>query len=202
MISLYELKPRFQTRLRPACRWLARRGVTANQLTLAAVALSVVTGGLLAWWSHQPGSLLVLPAVLFLRMALNALDGLLAREHGQSSRLGAILNEIGDVVSDAALYLPLALQTGVSAPLIVATVIAGIIVEMAGVTAVMTGSDRRYDGPLGKSDRALLFGTLGLLLGTGLSPGPWLHGLLLMALLLSAVTLNNRVRGALGPIPS
>jgi CDP-diacylglycerol--glycerol-3-phosphate 3-phosphatidyltransferase len=44
-------------------------------------------------------------------MALNAIDGMLAREHGQASRLGAVLNELGDVVADAGLYLPLALTT-------------------------------------------------------------------------------------------
>ena len=42
-------------------------------------------------------------------MALNAIDGMLAREYGQKSRLGAYLNELGDVVSDAALYAPFAL---------------------------------------------------------------------------------------------
>ena len=41
-------------------------------------------------------------------MAFNAIDGMLAREFGQKSRLGAYLNELTDVVSDAALYLPFA----------------------------------------------------------------------------------------------
>jgi phosphatidylglycerophosphate synthase len=39
-------------------------------------------------------------------MALNALDGMLARECNQQTRLGAILNETGDVISDIALYFP------------------------------------------------------------------------------------------------
>ena len=45
---------------------------------------------------------------MFLRMAFNAIDGMLAREFGQQSALGAFLNELTDVVSDAALYLPFA----------------------------------------------------------------------------------------------
>jgi CDP-diacylglycerol--glycerol-3-phosphate 3-phosphatidyltransferase len=40
-------------------------------------------------------------------MALNAIDGMLAKEFALKSRLGAMLNELGDVFSDAALYLPL-----------------------------------------------------------------------------------------------
>ena len=64
--------------------------------------------------------LLLLPLVLFLRMALNAIDGMMAREFGQKSRLGAVLNELGDVLSDACLYLPFALLAPVPAGLCVA----------------------------------------------------------------------------------
>ncbi|TIV46437.1 MAG: CDP-alcohol phosphatidyltransferase family protein, partial [Mesorhizobium sp.] len=45
---------------------------------------------------------LLIPLLLFVRMALNAMDGMLAREHGQASTLGMYLNEICDVVSDLA----------------------------------------------------------------------------------------------------
>ena len=48
-------------------------------------------------------------------MALNALDGMLAREFGQQSRLGAYLNELTDVVADAALIAPFALLPPFSA---------------------------------------------------------------------------------------
>ena len=60
-------------------------------------------------------ALLLLPPVLFVRMALNAIDGMLAREFAQKSALGAVLNELGDVVSDTALYLPFATIAGVDA---------------------------------------------------------------------------------------
>jgi len=65
------------------------------------------------------------PCALFVRMALNALDGMLAREHGMGSDVGAMLNELGDVVSDVALYLPLAVVPGCSAPLVVMAVVLG-----------------------------------------------------------------------------
>ncbi|MEM8628023.1 MAG: CDP-alcohol phosphatidyltransferase family protein, partial [Pseudomonadota bacterium] len=47
MVSVYQLKSRFQALLRPAVRWLAARGVTANAVTLAATALSVAYGALI-----------------------------------------------------------------------------------------------------------------------------------------------------------
>ncbi len=80
---------------------------------------------------------------LFVRMALNALDGMMAREHGMKSPAGAVLNELGDVVSDAGLYLPFALVPGVNATLVVLVVTLGIIGEMAGALGPLLGTIRR-----------------------------------------------------------
>jgi CDP-diacylglycerol--glycerol-3-phosphate 3-phosphatidyltransferase len=151
----------------------------------------------LAAFPHQRAVLLLVPLVLFIRMALNAIDGMLAREHDMKSRLGAVLNELGDVVADAALYLPIALVDGVPAELLVVAVVLGIITEMAGVVALQIGADRRYDGPFGKSDRAFVFGAIALLLGCGLTPGRWLDVVLLVMIALSTLTILNRSRRGL-----
>lgn len=196
-MTVYDLKPRFQALLRPMTRAMAARGITANQVTLAAVVLSVLAGGLLALYPNRAAALLLIPFVLLLRMALNAIDGMLAREHDQQSRLGAILNELGDVVSDIALYLPFALIPGVSPTLVVLLVLAAAVVEMTGVVAMQIGASRRYDGPLGKSDRAVLFGGLALLFGLGLSAGDWTTAVLAIALAMSLLTIVKRARNAL-----
>ena len=197
MASIYDVKPQFQALLRPLTNWLARRGGTANQVTVSAAVLSIATGLLIYLRRGRPTVLLALPVVLFVRMALNAIDGMLAREHGQKSRLGAILNELGDVVSDSALYLPLAFVPGFSPALVVLVVLLAVLSEMTGVVAVQIGASRRYDGPLGKSDRAFVFGALGLALGLGASPGPWLDWLLGAMAVLLAWTIVNRARRAL-----
>ena len=197
MPSIYGFKPRFQALLRPPTRWLAGAGVTANHVTLLAVALSVAAGALLYHYPEQRWPLLLVTATLIVRMALNAIDGLLAREHGQQSRLGALLNELGDVVSDAALYLPFAALTSMVPELIIAIVILSIISEMAGVVAVQIGASRRYDGPMGKSDRALAFGAVALLLGLGMDGGRWVKIVLLMVLAGLVLTIVNRAYRAL-----
>jgi CDP-diacylglycerol--glycerol-3-phosphate 3-phosphatidyltransferase len=200
MATIYDLKPAFQDLLRPACRALARAGVTANQVTVAAAVGSIALGACLAWRPEARWTLLLLPAWLFARMALNAIDGMLAREHDMRSALGGVLNELGDVVSDVALYLPLALVPGVPAAWMVAVVVLGILTEMAGVVAVQVGASRRYDGPFGKSDRAFAFGLLALLLGCGVPAGRWLAAALAVAAALSAWTVVNRARRALGEL--
>jgi CDP-diacylglycerol--glycerol-3-phosphate 3-phosphatidyltransferase len=194
LATIYDLKPQFQALLRPIAAALAKRGLSANDVTLGALVLSIAQG---AWLALMPGSawpLLALPVTLFLRMAMNAIDGLMAKEHGQATPLGTVLNEISDVAADAALYLPFALIPGVNAPLVVLTVVAGIVAEMTGALGPMVGAKRNYAGPFGKSDRAFAFGLLVVLIGVGLAPGLWSTLYLAALLLLSVLTILNRGR--------
>ena len=197
MPTIYQLKPAFQNLLRPATQHLFRLGVTANHVTLFAMLFSCVVGALLFQFPHARWALFLIPLFLFLRMAMNAIDGMLAREHLQKSNLGAVLNELGDVVSDAALYLPFAVLPGVNSALVVLTVLLALISEMTGVVAIQIGAARRYDGPMGKSDRAFIFGTVALALALGAPPGAWQNWVFGAVALLLALTIFNRARSAL-----
>jgi CDP-diacylglycerol--glycerol-3-phosphate 3-phosphatidyltransferase len=197
MASIYDLKPKFQGLLRPVTSGLAKIGVTANQVTLFAALLSIGAGACIVVWPKENWPLLMIPGMLFVRMALNAIDGMLAREHDMKSNLGAVLNEIGDVTSDSALYLPLALVSGFRPELVVALVLLAVISEMTGVVAVQIGATRRYEGPMGKSDRAFVLGLICLLLGCGVSPAPWLEIVLGVILFLLVITIFKRAKRAL-----
>ena len=197
MPSIYDIKPRFQALLRPITKGLAKLGVTANQVTIAAALVSFAVGAAIYQWREQAEILLLLPAVLFARMALNAIDGMLAREHDMKSNLGAILNELGDVFADSALYLPLATAPGFCPELMVPLVLLAIVTEMTGVVAVQFGATRRYDGPMGKSDRAFVFGAIGLAVGLGAVPGLWLDVVLGAIVVLLLLTILNRSLKAL-----
>jgi len=104
--------------------------------------------------------------------------------------------------SDAALYLPFALLPEVAGWLIVLFVIAAVISEMTGVVAVQIGASRRYDGPMGKSDRAFVFAVIALALGLGLPPAAWMNELFAVILLLTLATSYNRARKALAEVNS
>ena len=200
MLSIYQLKPAFQNLLRPGVKRLYDRGVTANQVTLFAAVVSVLLGIILMALPQHTWLFALIPLWMILRMALNAVDGMLAREFGQQSSLGAYLNELCDLIADSALYLPFALLPGVSPALVVIVVLAALVSEYAGVMGPLVGAERRYDGPMGKSDRAFVFGVLGAGVATGLLSAAWLNGVLLVVLLLSLHTLYNRVsRGLAQP---
>ena len=196
-MSLYALKPRFQALLRPLVAWLAANRVTANGVTIAAAAGSVAVGALVLWNHENRLVFLTVPVWLFVRMALNAIDGMLAREFGQQSRLGAYLNEICDVISDAALYVPFAMVAPFGPIDIASVIFLSTLAEFAGVLGPAVGASRRYDGPLGKSDRALLFGALGFWIAIGGALPGWFFWLMPLIGLLLLVTTANRVRAGL-----
>jgi CDP-diacylglycerol--glycerol-3-phosphate 3-phosphatidyltransferase len=197
MLTLYAVKPGFQRLLRPTARFLVSIGVTPNQVTISTCLLSVAVAIMLILYP-SPRLLLSLPLFLLVRMALNAIDGIMAKEFGLQSALGIYLNELGDVVSDSVLYASFALL-GIFDPLwMFIIIVLSVISEMAGTVAVMAGASRRYDGPMGKSDRALIFGGVGLWLGLGNSMPQWAGDWLPPCIALYVVvTIVNRIKKGL-----
>lgn len=197
MPSVYDLKPRFQQLLRPLVGGLHARGVTANQVTLAALVLSAAVG--VAFWYADRWSMLflALPAGLLLRMGLNAIDGMIARTYQQQTKLGEVLNELGDVISDILIYLPVIKHAPDHALLAVIFMVLCPVNEFAGFMGKVIGTMRRYDGPMGKSDRALVFGVIGIAGAFGLDLRPWLGWILGLLIVLLCISTLNRVRRAL-----
>ena len=198
MLTIYQLKPAFQGLLRPLVARLAALGVTANAVTLLAMLLSLALGaGLFLAGPSQPAAFLLLPLWMFLRMALNAINGMLAREFGQKTPLGAYLNELSDVVADAALYLPFVLVAPFGWASIGSVIFLALLSEMTGALGPMVGAPRQYDGPVGKSDRAFLFGALGLWLGLAGSLPDWTFWLMPAACAGMLLNIRNRLRSGL-----
>lgn len=197
MPSIYQLKPAFQNLLRPCVQRLYDRGVTANQITLLAALGSVLLGALIALFSTHLGVFILVPLWTLIRMALNAVDGMLAREFGQKSDLGAYLNELCDLIADSALILPFLLIPDVSLMLVLLATLLAWLSEYAGVMGPMIGASRRYDGPMGKSDRAFAFGVIATGIALGWLGATWINLLLALICALLLYTLINRVRQGL-----
>lgn len=208
-MSLYQLKSQFQNQLRPISDTLVEHHCTANQVTISAVVLSVGTAYVIATRAEEsPRLWLSLPLSLFMRMALNAIDGLMAREHGQASTMGAVLNEAGDLVADTAFFisiLPHLNQATISGAHnhgsyeqhIASLSLLSISTELLAIASNIGFQERANQGPLGKSDRALLLGVLGTVMGMKLPLtrlGVCLSSLLLISEALLIKTCLNRLR--------
>ncbi|WP_343564963.1 CDP-alcohol phosphatidyltransferase family protein [Sphingobacterium sp.] len=197
MISVYKLKPKFQQLLMPVLSFLNRKKVTANQITIGSVVLSLVIA--ILFWNADRSSVLflALPIGLLLRMALNALDGMMARLFNQMSKTGEVLNEVGDIVSDVLIFFPLLKFHSESLYLVVGFIVLSVINEFCGLIGKVVANDRRYDGPMGKSDRALLLGIYGILSLLDISINAfsgYIFAVLCLLLVLSSIT---RLRKAL-----
>jgi CDP-diacylglycerol--glycerol-3-phosphate 3-phosphatidyltransferase len=162
MISVYQLKPKFQALLQPILKKLHNWGFTPNSLTISAFLLSLAMGCYSLFGDHTI-ALTLMPIVLLLRMALNALDGMMARQYNLQSKMGALLNEMGDVISDIVLYYPLYVLFAMDQVWVMCFLLLSVLNEFAGLLGQALGGSRRYDGPMGKSDRALVVGVLSLL---------------------------------------
>ncbi|UKB80365.1 CDP-alcohol phosphatidyltransferase family protein [Chryseobacterium sp. MEBOG07] len=191
MISVYKLKPKFQQLLTPVLLFLHKNNITANQITISSILLSMVIGVL--FWNADLSKwfFLSLPIGLLLRMALNALDGMMARKFNQTSKLGEVLNEVGDIISDVIVFFPLLKFQPESLYLIVIFIVLSVINEFAGLIGKIVGKERRYDGPMGKSDRALILGLYGLLIFFGVnitSISQYIFGIIIALLMISTYT--------------
>jgi CDP-diacylglycerol--glycerol-3-phosphate 3-phosphatidyltransferase len=113
MPSIYDLKPAFQDLLRPVVRSSQKRESRRTKSPIRARAFDDGRKLYRAFPSARWPLILLGPA-LIIRMALNAMDGLLARELDMGSAKGVMLNEMGDVVSDCAMYLRLRWFPGLS----------------------------------------------------------------------------------------
>lgn len=196
-MTLYQIKPFFQSLLRPLVRKLAANGINANQVTLSAAIGSSIVGAMLCWLHHISLLFLLLPIWMLLRMALNAIDGMLAREYAQQSRLGACLNEMCDVISDAILYLPFALVAPFSFSLQIFIIFLALLTEYAGLLGPSIQAHRRYDGPMGKSDRALFFALIGFCIAIFGTLPDWTYWLQIGLVPLLVLTVVNRIKNAL-----
>ncbi|MCG3879612.1 alpha/beta fold hydrolase [Psychrobacter sp. Ps6] len=215
-MSLYQLKSNFQDQLRPISNALVEQNVTANQVTVSAVLLSVGTAYVVAKPAVEKQRLwLLLPSSLFVRMALNAIDGMMAREHNQASTLGAVLNEVGDIVADTALLASLlphvadqksdasVISLSAHQQHIFSLIALSISTELLGIASDAVLGNRANQGPLGKSDRAFVLGALGAVMGIKTpiymkAPISWFHPRMGQFLILIEVmllkTCLNRLR--------
>jgi CDP-diacylglycerol--glycerol-3-phosphate 3-phosphatidyltransferase len=173
-MTLYRIKPRFQIVLRTLAAALARRGISADRITVWGVGCAAVAGALLALAGHSYWLWLV-PPLLFARIACNALDGMVARLAGTARPWGTILNETSDRIADVVCFGGLILG-GALPPLVAALLLPLLLfVSYIGIVGQAAGGPRCYSGPLGKADRMALLG-LYCLIAPFVDRAGWLIG--------------------------
>ena len=193
-ISTYSLKPRFQRLLIPMRNWLVRYRFSANQITLLGCFLSMGYAGLLFWSTQTYILLLFLPVFLIIRMALNALDGMIATATKSQSAMGSVLNEVCDIISDLALFGAFSILLPVPVWLWLVLIIFCLLSEFIALAVFQAIGSRPFSGPFGKSDRALYLGLLALLLVFLPQAGFLYYAYIIIGITLSVITIWSRLR--------
>ncbi|MBN2580313.1 MAG: CDP-alcohol phosphatidyltransferase family protein [Pirellulales bacterium] len=162
---LYLGKGQFQK----VVRWMAGSWMTANMATALGCVFVVLTAvGFYVGLSVPPLHFLLLcvPVFLLLRMGMNALDGLLAREYKTGTVAGEIWNEALDVLGDTVCYgILFFVDKGPRLSLVV-FLLAIWAAEFFGVLGKgMPNGTRRHETVLGgKPDRAVWMSGLAIIL--------------------------------------
>ena len=197
MISVYDIKPKFQKLLFPLLTVLRRLGITPNHITVFSILFSFLIGFLFLQATENKKFYLVVALGLLLRMGLNALDGMMANKYNLKSTKGEILNEIGDVISDIAIYFPLLYFENFKFEYVVLFIVLSVINEFCGVLAKSISGERRYDGPMGKSDRALFIGILSIYLFFSQEAHYFINYILILVIILMMLSSYLRLINAM-----
>ena len=188
MISIYKIKPKFQQLLRPILKLLRKIEVTPNSITIFSILFSFLLSYFFWNAANNNSFYLIVALGLIFRMILNALDGMMALTYHLQSKLGEVLNEVGDVISDAAIYFPLILLSNLRIELSVLFIVLSLVNEFCGILSKVISGKRRYDGPMGKSDRAFFIGVLCLLFYFDVSLGLYLNYIFVIASILLTIS--------------
>jgi phosphatidylglycerophosphate synthase len=135
-------------------RFLAACGISANAISVAGLVCAVIAGVLLA--STNPGSrwAWIAAAVLIeIRLLCNMFDGMVALDIGAGTKLGEVLNEVPDRLSDAAVFIGLGYAVGGSAWLGFAAALAAVFTAYVRVFGSAIGLPADFRGPMAKPHR-------------------------------------------------
>lgn len=191
-MTIYDLKPAFQNLLRPIVKSLFKIGLTPNQITTATFLFSLCYSYCI--YTFGGWYLLLTPLFFFLRMALNAIDGILAKEFNLKTTTGVILNEVTDIIADIVLYMSFISHLEYLENVLILFCFLVFLSEFIGLSAFSVNKPRNYAGPLGKSDRAFIFSIIALTLYFYPSFESFNYIIYLMIILIILTSINRFVK--------
>jgi CDP-diacylglycerol--glycerol-3-phosphate 3-phosphatidyltransferase len=157
--------------LEPMARLISATNISPNVITVIGFLLMVIVAFVLAWGHFLLGGILITVFALF-----DALDGILARMMGRTSRFGAFLDSTLDRFSEAIIFLGLFVHymshgQNLELILIYATVVGSLMVSYARARAEGIGVPLK-DGLFTRFERIVLL-VVGLLFNI-LTPVLWI----------------------------
>lgn len=198
-VDLYRSKSGIVAALDPVVEALARRQVSPDAVTLAAVPVAALAAACLFGSPSLPGLLLAVPVLAGARLVLNLLDGALARRTERMHPRGELYNELGDRVADVLFLAPVAFLPGADMATVLVGVLLAVLASYVGVASRAAGGRRIYRGILSKPGRMVLLGVFAIVVLVSGSDAWGVFGVVLLAG--ASVTFVERIVIAIRELP-
>lgn len=163
-MGLYAIKPKFQQALNPIKELFIFLHISPTQINILALLFSML-GGLAFYYADKiPSLLLLIPIVAFIRIALNALDGMVARQtNAANQQFGEVLNETLDRLSDIFFFSGFALASFTPTNLSFGVLLLILLNSYLSIVSKAAGGSRQYGGLMGKADRMFWLGAFAII---------------------------------------
>ncbi|MFP3985340.1 MAG: archaetidylinositol phosphate synthase [Candidatus Bathyarchaeia archaeon] len=153
---LTRLKHRVQSLLATQARWLHSVGMTPNKISLMGIFSAFLSGYFYWMWWYNHYLLIVAPIFLLLSGFCDALDGVVARLHGEISIFGGFLDSLLDRYADALVIVAL-IGSGLCNVFWGSVALVGsLLVSYARARAEATGAKMETIGLAERSERIII----------------------------------------------
>ncbi len=159
-MNIYSIKPYFQKLLSPLFKLLILLRVHPNYINFFALFISIIAGISFLYTDQYNFLFIIIPFLLLLRIAFNALDGMVARKLNLSSKVGELYNELSDRLSDMVIFICLAFANYVNLTLMLILTCIILLNSYLGILGKASGGSRQFIGIMGKADRMLYLGII------------------------------------------
>jgi CDP-diacylglycerol--glycerol-3-phosphate 3-phosphatidyltransferase len=154
-MGAYAVKPRFRATLRGVEHLAVLRGVSADQITATGCACVLAAAAAVLAATLNPLWVIAAASLVILRLACNALDGMVATDTNTARPLGQVYNEFADRIGDVAVLIAVTVRADL-VWLGLAAIALTLLSSHMGTLAASAGGTRQYIGVMGKADRMIL----------------------------------------------
>lgn len=152
-------------------RYLSKKSITPNQISIASIVFSIFAAIFIIWMpssqSYQTWLFPILAAIFIqMRLLCNLFDGMVALEGGKSTKSGELFNDIPDRVSDSIIFISIGYSASTIDWSMELGYLAALFAMMTAYVRVLGSSmdgNSCFKGPMAKQHRMAIT-TIALLL--------------------------------------
>lgn len=187
---LTKLKQRTQLMLTSIAKSIHNIGLTPNHISLLGISFAVLSALTYWQWKHHP-LLIIAPFLMLASGLLDALDGVMARLYGETTKFGGFLDSLFDRYSDAVILCGIILGELTEASWGLAALFGSLLVSYSRARAEGAGVEMESIGLAERAERLILLALASFLAFFWLEALNW--GVLILAVLTNLTVVQRAI---------